>query len=76
MTAPEEIHGVSNSQFSVARHYGGCTFQGRRYVYDASADRLVRSDIHAARIKAGGADAKAWSDAERKRWTEAQKTLI
>lgn len=76
MDAPEEIHHVSQTQFSVARHFGGCTFQGQRYIYDASTDRLIRADVHAARIKAGNAEAKAWADAERQRWTDAQHSLL
>jgi hypothetical protein len=43
--APEEIHGVSASFFSVSRFYGGCTFQGYQYVYDPARDVLVRADV-------------------------------
>jgi len=32
--------------------------------------------VHAARAKASKADSKAWADAERKRWTDAQHTLL
>lgn len=49
--APEEINNVSHSQFSVARHYGGCMFQGASYHYDAERDALVRLDVWLARIK-------------------------
>lgn len=44
-SAPFVIQGVSQSQFSVARHYGGCTFQGKYYVYIPGADELVRDDV-------------------------------
>ena len=76
MTAPEEIHGVSQSQFSVARHFGGCSYMGQSYIYDAGQDRLIRRDVYLARLKQGKAEAKALRDAERQRWMEAQKTLI
>ena len=42
---PDEIHHVSRSQFSVARHYGGCTFMGKRYVYIPLTDVLIREDV-------------------------------
>ena len=76
MTAPEEIHHVSQSQFSVARHFGGCSYMGQSYIYDAGQDRLIRRDVYLARLKQGKAEAKALRDAERQRWMEAQKTLI
>ena len=76
VTAPEEIHGVSQSQFSVARHFGGCSYMGQSYIYDAGQDRLIRRDVYLARLKQGKAEAKALRDAERQRWMEAQRTLI
>lgn len=44
---PERICHVSQTQFSVARHYGGCTLNGRSYIYDPTTDTLVRADVHA-----------------------------
>ena len=76
MTAPDEIHHVSQSQFSVARHYGSCTYMGQPYIYDAGQDRLIRRDVYLARLKQGKADAKALADAERQRWTASQNTLF
>ena len=38
-------HNVSQTQLSIARHYGGIDVQGRRYVYNPQADELVRADI-------------------------------
>lgn len=76
MTAPDEIHHVSQSQFSVARHFGGCSYMGQSYIYDAGQDRLIRRDVYQARLKQGKAEAKALRDAERQRWMEAQRTLI
>lgn len=43
--APERIYHVSQSQFSVARHHGGCTAFGATYHYDEAKDELVRWDI-------------------------------
>lgn len=76
MTAPDEIHHVSQSQFSVARHFGGCTYMGQSYIYDAGQDRLIRRDVYLARLKQGKAEAKAQRDAERLRWTTSQNTLF
>lgn len=76
MTAPDEINHVSQSQFSVARHFGGCSYMGQSYIYDAGQDRLIRRDVYLARLQQGKAEAKALRDAERQRWTAAQNTLI
>lgn len=32
MTPPERIHGRQHSQLSIARFYGGISYQGHRYV--------------------------------------------
>ncbi len=45
MQAPERIYGVSQSQFSIARYYGGCKAYSETYHYDANTDSLVRMDI-------------------------------
>lgn len=45
MNAPDEIHKVSHTQLSVARHYGGCIFNGKEYVYFHDEDKLVRKDL-------------------------------
>ena len=36
---------VSQTQFSIARHYGGIQFQGHHYAYFAAHDELWRSDV-------------------------------
>lgn len=59
MEPPKEIHGVSRSQFSIARHYGGITFNGAHYTYDAVRDVLVRDDVIKAGIKARKQASKA-----------------
>lgn len=76
MSAPEEIHHVSQSQFSVARHYGGCKFQGVSYHYDVERDTLVRLDVWQTRIKAGNAEAKRAARAEREKWEALQQSLL
>lgn len=43
--APFIIAGVSTSQLSVARHYGGCRFQGLQYFYMRDHDELIRADV-------------------------------
>lgn len=43
--APYCIGNASMSQFSVARHYGACTFNGHRYTYMATSDELIRDDV-------------------------------
>jgi hypothetical protein len=59
--APEKIHGWLDTQLSIARFYGGCTYSGHRYVIDhADPDKpLVRADV----LKAEQA-AKAEKDAK------------
>ena len=70
MNRPEEIHNVSQSQFSVARHYGGCTFSGAHYTYDAERDVLVRDDILKARRAKNKSQALAAAKEERRKWTD------
>jgi hypothetical protein len=43
--APYAIHGVMNTQLSIARHYGGITYQGEGYTYIPESDELVRNDV-------------------------------
>lgn len=42
---PYAICGVSQGFFSVARHYGGMTYQGEHYTYFPEHDELVRDDV-------------------------------
>ncbi len=42
---PFGIEGVSTSQFSIARYYGGIRFNGERYTYFSDTDELVRDDV-------------------------------
>lgn len=36
---------VSNTQLSVARHFGGCKVQGKHFVYNPTDDSLIREDV-------------------------------
>lgn len=73
---PEEIFHVSRSQLSVARHYGGCKYQGVSYHYDAERDALVRMDVWLDRLKAQSAEAKRAADEARDKWLSAQGSLL
>jgi hypothetical protein len=42
---PERMYCISETQLSVARYYGGCTFNGADYVYIPKEDMLIRADI-------------------------------
>ena len=42
---PERIYNVSQTQFSIARHFGGVTFNNRQYIYIAADDMLIRDDV-------------------------------
>jgi hypothetical protein len=42
---PYQIRNVSHGQLSIARHYGGCRFNGAEYVYDPTDDTLTRNDV-------------------------------
>lgn len=59
--APERIYGWMNTQLSIARYYGGCTYNGHSYRIDMQdADKpLVRIDVLTAEAKARKAAAKA-----------------
>lgn len=56
---PWQFFGVSMSQLSIARHYGGLKFNGSDYVYDQTDDSLTRSDVLRAVMRIRREDAKA-----------------
>jgi hypothetical protein len=63
---PERIYGWLDSQFSIARHYGGMVYQGARYVIDqkTAGAPLVRADVLVRdRLDEKKAKCKAWHDA-------------
>lgn len=43
--APAIIRGVCATQFSIARHYGGCHAYGKSYAYIPPTDELIRDDV-------------------------------
>ena len=42
---PYGMTNVSMTQLSIARHYGGCTYQGDSYTYLPHTDELIRDDV-------------------------------
>jgi len=42
---PFAIQWVSQTQFSIARHYGGIKFNGFGYIYFPEHDELIRDDV-------------------------------
>ncbi|HWR21056.1 MAG TPA: hypothetical protein VN444_04250 [Verrucomicrobiae bacterium] len=42
---PFAIQNASMGQLSFARHYGGCRYNGREYLYIPTTDELVRNDV-------------------------------
>lgn len=54
MNAPERIYGWLDSQLSIARFYGGCTYQGQSYLIDVKGEGqpLVKESVLIAELKA------------------------
>ena len=42
---PFAIYDVSYGMFSIARHYGGATFNDAHYTYFPEHDQLIRDDV-------------------------------
>ena len=49
MTAPHRIYGWLDSQLSVARHYGGCELNGKRYVIRYDLDGQPLEEVKAVK---------------------------
>lgn len=69
----------SHTQFSVARFYGGCTFNGKAFIHNPTDDSLIRSDVVKFVSKLVAIDeatlktvAKHGTAAKRKRATKAE----
>lgn len=67
--APYALTNVSHGFFSIARHYGGLTFQDCHYTYMPGHDECVRDDVlmlvgKMRRLKAKVAAQEAIPDAE------------
>lgn len=58
--SPERIYGWMDTQLSIARFYGGITYNGHSYVIDAHDPQhpLVRADVVQAERKANRAAEK------------------
>ena len=65
--APERIYNWLNAQLSIARFYGGCTYNGASYAiaFDEEDQPLVRTDVLAKEQKASRKKAKEAADAEK-----------
>lgn len=62
---PERIYGWLNSQLSIARHYGGCKYNGADYViaYNEEGQPLVRMDVVTREAKGAREGKKAATQA-------------
>ena len=65
--APERIYNWLNTQLSIARFYGGCTYNGASYAiaWNEEEQPLVRTDVLAKEQKASRKKAKEVADAEK-----------
>lgn len=76
--SPERIYGWMDSQMSIARFYGGLTYQGHSYVIAAGEDGqpLVRSDVVLREVKEQNARLKADKKADQQRVARSQGVLL
>lgn len=65
--APERIYNWLNTQLSIARFYGGCTYNGASYAiaWNEEEQPLVRNDVLAKEQKASRKKSKEAADAEK-----------
>jgi len=59
MDTPERYYRVSETQLSIARHYGGIRFNETYYVYDPTTDTLISEDVVKRERKAARTKQKA-----------------
>lgn len=64
---PEKFYHVSQTQLSIARHYGGCVYNGDYYLYNPNDDTLTRQEIK-PRIKPIGRYRTRQMEKKRNRW--------
>lgn len=71
---PERIYGWQHGQLSIAKYYGGCTYNGAGYTVDYAQEGhpLVRNDVFKAQAKAK----KEASKAKRTKAAVVQESLI
>jgi len=74
LAVPERIHNWLHTQLSVARHYGGITFNGHAYTFATNEPGcpLVRADVLVREAK----ERKAAAEKARKVVTEQQGELL
>lgn len=65
MNSPERYYNVSQTQLSVARHFGGCKVNGQHYAYDPTTDTLTRYDVLKREAKERTAAVRAKRKADR-----------
>ena len=73
---PERIYHASQTQFSVARHWGECYFNGAKYHYDAVNDVLIRDDVWQEELAASKEKRDDYAKAEKEKWLNVQKELF
>jgi hypothetical protein len=71
---PEKIYNWLNTQMSIARFYGGLTYQGHSYKIDLTdKDKpLVRADVFNAELKESKKKKKAFDAAEKAKWMQGE----
>lgn len=76
--APERIYGWLDSQLSIARHYGGMTYQGHSYTiaHNEEGQPLVRVDVLARESHQAKEAAKQRSKADKQAADDAQGGLL
>ena len=74
---PDRIHNWQHTQLSIARFYGGCTYNGASYAiaYTEEGQPLVRVDLIEAKAKSEKKDNKAKRKADQQKAFEAQGWL-
>jgi hypothetical protein len=73
---PYAIRGVLNTQLSIARYYGGITYNGARYIYTPQTDELIRDDVFAKVLKWRKEAAKLQRAEDRRQAKWAQRELL
>lgn len=70
MRHPDKIYNVSKTQLSIARHYGGITYNGVYYVYNPADDTLTKVERKKPSIRK-----PKETEADREKWRNANPGL-
>lgn len=73
---PYAICDVMQTQFSIARYSGGCTYNGYRYAYMPEHDELIRDDVLKLVMSLRKLKAKAARDTPPVGMPHAQESLL